>query len=769
MAKRPQKKKSRPETGQGNVAEAKGIPSGKWSGVGRATLLQALTIAAAVLWIYWPALHGGWLWDDDVNITDNAITQSPTGLWSIWFEPGRTIDYYPIKASAQWIQWHLWGMNTLGYHLTNVGLHLIGALLVWRLLSKFHLRLAWVGGLIFAIHPVQVESVAWISELKNTLSLPPFLLAMCAWIDYEERGKAKDYGLALGLFLVAMLCKPAMVMFPGVILLYAWWKRGRIGWNDLQISTPFFVVSLALGLITVWIQHHTATQQAVVSLGGIFSRLADAGLALSFYFSKCFLPVELMPVYPQWTVDSFSPLQLLPWPVLGGVTWLWTKRRTWGRHALLGLGFFLLLLAPFLGFHAISYMAFTWVMDHFLYLPIIGLIGLAVAALGRIEERLPASFRFCGIGLVTVVMACLAFESRSYAKMFINSETLWTYELQHNPEAYPAHNNLGKVLLENGQVSKAREQLEEALRIYPDDIEAHNNLGVAFADTGQLTEAMEQDEAALRLKPDYAEAHNNLGETLAGRGRLPEAVDQYETALRLKPDYAEARNNLGDVLLQTGRVADATEQYETALRLKPDYADAHYNLGNIFFQTGRGAEAMDQYETALRLKPDDAKARYNLGTALLQSGRIPEAIGQFQAAIQINPDYAEPHNNLGNALLQTGRIPEALGQFQAAIRIKPDYAEAQNNLGYVLAQTGRWQEAINRYQEAVRLNPDYAQAHVNWGNALLQMGRRDEAQAHFERALQIDPGNQPAQKALKTLNVHGAAGAKPAPAPASHS
>ena len=217
MADHPKKKKSPPETGQLKAGDAKEISSVKSLGVTRATLLQALVIAAAVLWIYWPARHGDWLWDDEVNITDNAITQSATGLWSIWFEPGSQFDYYPIKMSAQWLQWHLWGMETLGYHLSNVFLHIMGALLVWRLLSKFGLRLAWLGGLIFAIHPVQVESVAWISEFKNTLSLPPFLLAMCAWIDYDDRRKAKDYFLALVLFLVAMLCKLSVVLFPLVI------------------------------------------------------------------------------------------------------------------------------------------------------------------------------------------------------------------------------------------------------------------------------------------------------------------------------------------------------------------------------------------------------------------------------------------------------------------------------------------------------------------------------------------------------------------------
>jgi hypothetical protein len=554
MAQCSKKKNSLLETGRIKEAEGKEVLPGKLSGVPWATILQALVIAAAALWIYRPSLHGGWLWDDDFDITDNTITQSPTGLWSIWFKPGSQVDYYPIKASVQWIQWHLWGMNTLGYHLTNVGLHILSALLVWRLLSKFHLRLAWLGGLVFAIHPVQVESVAWIAELKNTLSLPPFLLAMCAWIDYEEHQRDRDGELALGLFLVAMLCKTTMVMFPVAILLYAWWQRGRIGWNDVKASAPFFLISLVLGLITVRLQHHFALQQTVGPLGGVFSRLACAGLSLSFYFSKCFLPVELMPIYPQWTVDPPSLWQFFPWLVLGAVTcWLWTKRRTWGRHALLGLGFFLLFLAPFLGFKAISYMNFTWVMDHFLYLPIIGLIGVVVAALGQMEMQLPATLRPYAIGLVTVALALLAFESRTYAKMFINQETLWTYELRYNPDAYPAHNNLGKVLLQEGRLSAAREQFEETLRIYPDYAPAHNNLGNVLQETGRLSEAMEQYRQALRINPNYAEAHYNLGVALQQTGPLSEVIQQYEQALRIKPHYAEAHNNLGLALQQTGQ------------------------------------------------------------------------------------------------------------------------------------------------------------------------------------------------------------------------
>jgi tetratricopeptide (TPR) repeat protein len=672
MAKPTKKKKRPPEAIQ---VKASRVP---WP-----TILQVLVIAAAVLWIYWPALHGGWLWDDNDDITNNTITQSPTGLWSIWFAPDSQFDYYPIKSSVQWLQWQLWGMDTLGYHLTNVLLHIVGALLVWRLLGKFRLRLAWLGGLIFAIHPVQVESVAWIVELKNTLSLPPFLLATCAYIDYEERGKSRDYFWAWGLFLVAMLCKPAMVMFPVVILLYVWWRRGRIGWSDLKASAPFFLISLALGLLTVWCQLHNKNMDpdmALTSVGGIFSRVACAGLSLSFYFSKCFLPVELMTIYPKWVVDPPAAWQFLPWLVLGGmVWWLWTKRHGWGRHALLGGGFFLLTLAPFLGFNVISYMAFTWVMDHFLYIPIIGLIGLVVAALGQIENQLPATVRFYGIGLVTLVLALLAFASHGYAALYLNSETLWTYELRHNSEAYPAHNNLGSILLQ----------------------------------TGRIPEAIEQYEQTFRIKPDYAVAYYNLGNALLKEGRVPEAIAQYEHALQIAPDDAVAHNNLGGALLQIGRVPEATEQFEQAVQLKPDYAPAHNNLGSALQQTGRLPEAIAQYEQAVQLKPDYAQARYNLGTILIQTGRAPEAIEQLQQALRIKPGYAEAHGNLGYALQLTGHLPEAIDQYEQALTINPDYAEAHDNLGLALSQTGRTSEAIEQFEQALQIRPDFPNARDN--------------------------------------------------------
>ena len=653
MAKR-KKKRNAPETTctvEPEMEMAGGVDSRSPATNGKLILLQALLIIAAGLWVFWPALRGDWLWDDNFYITDNSQLRNLSGLWNMWFEPSRQRDYYPLEQTVLWLEWHLWHTDTLGYHIVTLVLHLCSALLVWRLLGKMGLRWAWLGGLFFAIHPVQVESAAWMAELKNTLSLPPLLLAMCCYLDYEERWRTNDYLLALGLFGVALLCKLTVVMFPVVILLYAWWKRGWIGWNDLKVSAPFFMLSLAVGLITilggVWDRQFNHPVTGQVPAGGFAARLVLAGQEIAFYFSKSVLPIELLPVYPKWAVDPALPLHYLPWLVLGGaVWWLWTKRQGWGRHALLGLGFFLINLAPCPGFIPAPNMGYAWVMDHFLYLPIIGLIGIVVAAMGQAAERLTPTFRPVGVGVVALVMILLAWESHSYAGLYINQETLWTYTLQRNPEAWPAHINLGDALQQSGRISEAIEQFEQALRI----------------------------------NPDYDEAHYNLGNVLNQTGRASEAMEHFEEALRINPEYAEAHYNLGNALRQTGRVAEAIEQYKEALRTNPDYADAHYNLGTALRQTGRVEEAIEQYKETLRLDPDHADAHNNLGNALLQKGLMDEAIAQYKDALQINPNYFAAHYNLGIILFQKGRVDEAIVQFQEALRLKPDFTAAQNYL-----------------------------------------------------------------------------------------
>ncbi|MDB4793621.1 tetratricopeptide repeat protein [Methylacidiphilales bacterium] len=548
--------------------------------------VQVAVIVVTGLWIFWPALHGGWIGDDETLIEKNPFIHSPHGIWIIWLEPSAFMDYFPIKISVEWLEWQLWQNDTFGYHLNNVILHIISALLIWRLLSKLGVRLAWLGGLIFVLHPATVESVGWITELKNTLSLPPFLLAMCFFIDYDERGKLRDCLLALGFFLVAMLCKTSMVMFPFVILLYAWWKRGRIRRNDLKTSVFFLVISFGLGLVTLWFLHHHGIVHHPVIFGGFFPQLALIGLSIAFYFSKCVWPVILLPVYPRWVIDPPSLWQFLPWPVLGGVIfWLWTKRATWGRHALLGLGFFLIMLAPFVGLTAGSYMTFSWVMDHFLYIPLIGLIGLAVAGLGEIEKKLSPAVRSIGIGIVTVTLALLAWGSHAYAEMYGDQEKLWAYNLEFNPRSLPAHLNLGNAFLAENRFDEAMEQFYQVLKIDPDYAGAHNNLGIILYQKGSIPEAIEEFRKAAESDPYDANNDNNYGFALARNNRIPEAIKEFEIAVKENPHLADAHKNLALSYWKVHRIPDAIEQYEFCLRLNPNDEEALHYLEQLESQT----------------------------------------------------------------------------------------------------------------------------------------------------------------------------------------
>jgi tetratricopeptide (TPR) repeat protein len=512
-------------------------------------LLRATLICSAGLWIFAPAFYGGWLMDDDFYLTKNALLHDPDRLWKIWFQPGSLIEYYPIEASLQTMQWQLWHNETLGYHLTNLVLHLLGAFLVWRLLSKFGLRFAWLGGLFFVIHPAVVESVAWISEFKNVLSLPPFLLAMCYWIDYETHGRRRDYLLALGLFLIAMLCKISMALFPLVILLYAWWKRDRIGPRDLKGAAPFLLISIVLGWTSIRagavFQHAVGQASRPEFIGGFLSHLALANTSIAFYFAKFLWPFAPLPIYPKWTVNPPSLLQFLPGLVLIGVMiWLWSRRQGWGRHVLLGLGFFLINLIPFVGFNFVTYMEFTWVMDHLLYLPMIGLLGLLVAAVEQMDDRLSRATHPLLAGVLAMAVALMVWESHWYAGMFINQGTLWTYTLERNPSAWLAHNNLGNVLFETGRIPEAIGQYQQALRFNPNSAEAHNNLGLALSMTGDTSGAMQNFEAALHINSYFAVAHANLGNVLLQTGRISEAVTQYQQALKIDPTNADAKSNL---------------------------------------------------------------------------------------------------------------------------------------------------------------------------------------------------------------------------------
>ena len=515
-------------------------PSHLLAATWRSWLPKVLLIISLVLWIYAPAFRGELIWDDQWYITVDPLVSDLNGLWKFWFRPGTWVEYYPIQETVLWLQYHFWGENTLGYHLTNVALHIVNALLVWWLFAKLRLRFAWIGGLIFAIHPVQVESVAYISELKNVLSLPCFILSMGAWIDYEESHARHDYNKALGLYIVAMLCKISMAPFAAVILLYAWWKRGRIGWGDVRACAPFLLVALALGYLTVWAgEHYETGRHALIGaspITGILSRIDAAGLNATVYFSRCFLPVDIMFVYSQWPLHTDHPLEYLPWLVLAVVLLvLWNKRRGWGRHALLGLGFFLLFLVPFVGLTPVSFMNFIWVLDHFLYLPGIGLLGLFVAALEGIDAQLSAASRPITLTILAALVAVMTWTSHAFAGLFASEVVLWNYIIAKNPTVWIAHDNLGCKYLELERYPEALVQIEKALEIRPYYWDGYHNRALVYEKTGRPAEAEAQYRRALELNPDDLGGYVFLGEIMRHAGRLVEAEATYQRGLQRAP------------------------------------------------------------------------------------------------------------------------------------------------------------------------------------------------------------------------------------------
>ena len=467
---------------------------------------------------YQPTWRAGFLWDDDVLITENRMVQAPDGLYRIWFTTETTTDYYPLTSSFWWLQWRLWGKTPAGYHVVNVLLHAADVVLIWMVLRRLRIPGAWLAALLFAVHPVNVATVAWISEQKNTLSMLFFALSILWYLRFDEENNGWWYGLSLAAFLLALLSKTAPVMLPVVLLGCVWWLRGRLGSRDWLRNTPFFVLSILFGLTTMWFEYNRRSSGVAPRVGGLFSRLALAGLAPWFYLSKAVLPLHLCMIYPKWNPGEWGWSGCLPGIALAGsVALLWWKRDGWGRPLLFGFGYFVLMLFPVLGFFDQGFYRYAMVADHWQYYSIVGVTALAAAGAVALGRRFPRGQPQV-IGLVAglVVMLFVAL-SRQRCLVFRNQETLFQDNLLHNPLAWAAHCNLGIALARDGRIPEAIEHLQAALRIEPNSAEAHCSLGIVLARDGRMPEAMEHLQAALRIEPDFTEAQNALAQLRAGQ------------------------------------------------------------------------------------------------------------------------------------------------------------------------------------------------------------------------------------------------------------
>lgn len=628
----------------------------------------ALVLAAA--FVYWPALRGEWIWDDHLDLVDNRLLRSLGGLRDIWLHPTLLYDFYPLKHTVQWLQWQLWGNQSLGYHLTNLALHVLSAGLFWRVLRQLGVRAAWLGALLFTVHPLAVESVAWVVELKNTLSLPPLLLAVSAFLDFLDRDRPADRWRAVAWFLVSLLCKSGGIMLPVFLLVLLWWKRGRLSRGDARITAPFFAVSLALGLVTLWFQDARAIGHDAVSPGGWAERIALSGRTLAFYLSKAVWPANLQPTYPQWTVAPLAWESIFTWAVGAAIVVpCWIRRATWGRHALLGLAWFGLHLLPFSGLATASYMKFTWVMDHLTYVPLLGLFGLAAAAFDFAGERLSFAARPLMYTAAIVTCGAWAWTARAHAAHFQSEEVFWRHAIAHHPGSGLAHFNLALALKDRGDSAGVRAEYEAALQVQPNYAEAHHNLGILLRETGEVGPALAAFEAAIRAQPDFAEAHNSLGSLLRELGRPAEAKAQLDEALRLRPGYAAPHNNLSQFHFDAGRTDDAIREVGLALQLEPEFFEAHNNLGTYLARAGRLPAALAEFRQALNLQPQSPVLLYNIGNVLRDLHQLPEAITAFEGAVQLAPNFAQAHQQLAACLHESGREADATAHLQRAREI----------------------------------------------------------------------------------------------------
>lgn len=596
-----------------------------------------LILVALCLAIYWPALRGGLIWDDDAHITTTAL-RSWDGLRRIWCELGATQQYYPLLHSAFWVEHRLWGDQVLGYHLLNVVLHASCAGLLVLVVRRLALPGAWIAGLLFALHPVHVESVAWITEQKNTLSLLLYLLAALAYLRFERGRSAAFYWLATGLFVLMLLTKSVTATLPAALLVVFWWQRGRLLWRrDILPLVPWFVLAAGSGLFTAWVEHHLIGASGEAFALSATQRILLAGRVVWFYVGKLLWPAELIFSYPRWTIEVTDPVAwAYPAAVLATLALGWW-RRTCLRGLLAGMLIFGGSLLPVLGFFNVYPFKYSFVADHFQYLASLGLIVPIAAGLGAFRGRLNDAPRRHALDLLAVaVLSLLGFLSFSQARIYRDADTLYRATLAANPSSFMAHNNLATLLAATGRTDEALRHLEESRRINPRNFQTQLNLGVLLMHLpGRRDEALTRFEDALLLKPGDPQANNNCGFMLADMpGRLPDAIACYERALAARPDYVQARINLGAALLRTpDRLLDAITEFETATRLQPSNADAHYNLGvALMKRPDRLLDAAHCFENAIRLNPRDADAHYKLGETLLYSGRKSDARPHFAEA-----------------------------------------------------------------------------------------------------------------------------------------
>lgn len=546
----------------------------------REALFVAVLFALTYL-AYQPVFRAGFIWDDDAHLTAPGL-RNVSGLARIWTEPDATQQYYPLLHSLFWVEHRLWGDNAVGYHLANLSLHAAAACLFGFLLRRLlapdpagpaasHERkrfagVEWLAAAIFALHPVHVESVAWISEQKNTLSTCFALGAALAWLRFDESRSRRFYWLASALFVLGLCTKTVVATLPAALLVLCWWRRDKLGWRaDALPLLPWFLLGAIAGLFTAWVE-----SQLIGATGAAYDltwlqRALLAGRIVCFYLGKLLWPANLTFIYPRWTIE---PAHLATWlPLVGvlGLTLLLWRLRNHSRAPLTAWLIFAGTLFPVLGFLNIYPFVYSFVADHFLYVASLSLIALAAAGLARVRSVMPRM----GCVLAAILLLGLGAQTWRQSRTYRSAEVLYRATIERNPRCWMAWNNLGQILLsDRTRLQESIASFGRALQLRPDYAEAHGNLGLALTQAGRPGEAVAHLQESLRLKPGSYQMQNNLGIALASSGRTTEALGAFRQAAALNPYLPNIQENWGKALLLLGRQEEAAVHFTRAASLR---------------------------------------------------------------------------------------------------------------------------------------------------------------------------------------------------------
>ncbi len=711
----------------------------------RQDVLALVALGLLIVVSYLPAmLWGGFVWDDRILTLSQAVPDW-SGLWRLWSGEAYTMDdtpeahYWPLVYTTFWLEHKLWGFAPEGYHIVNVLLHLANTLLLWHLLRRLAVPGAWMVAAVFAVHPLHVESVAWIIERKDVLSGLFYLAAALAWIRFVEQPNPRRYVCSLALYAAGLLSKSIVVTLPAALLIWHWWKQGRVTSSDLLRLVPFCVVGL---VITVGDLSFSRSVEPL-SLGYSFTeRTLIAARALWFYAGKLLWPSDLAIIYPLWDIRVGDPLA---WGYLitavALALALWHFRPQLGRGPLAGALFFAVTLLPILGFVDYGYMEYAFVADRFQYLAGIGVMAVVIGAAAYGVGCLSDLWQKGALGVAALALVVLGMLTWQQASIWRNKETLWRHVVTLNPQARDAHLSLSKALYRQERYAEALEAARVAVEQRPDYYNTHATLGAILNALGRFEEAETHLRRAITLHLQGWYAHLHLGDALYKQGRYEEALAATRVAVEQRPNYYKTYADLGLVLNALGRYEEAETHLHRALVLHPQAQDAHLHLGDALYKQGRYEEALAATHVALEQDPNHFEAHVNLGAILAAQGRYGEAVDVFAQAAALNPDSpqaAELYFLMGMTAQDNGQ-PEAAEYYMRSFEIDPHHTKAIRRLAHLRLEQQRYDESLELFQRLIALHPDDAATYSNMGIALAFLGSIDKALQHFDQALSLDP------------------------------